>query len=45
MLMLNDLQSTTKGEYVVYMVGKYNAKDEALKSIRLDSQGFVDCYI
>ena len=46
MLMLNDLESTTKGEYVIYMVGKYNSKDEALKrEYELDSQGFLDCYI
>ena len=46
MLMLNDLESTSKGEYVVYMVGKYNTKDEALKrEYELDSQGFLDCYI
>ena len=46
MLMLNDLESTTQGEYVIYMVGKYNTKDEALKrEYELDSQGFLDCYI
>ena len=46
MLMLNDLESTTQGDYVVYMVGKYNSKDEALKrEYELDSQGFLDCYI
>ena len=46
MLMLNDLESTTKGDYVVYMVGKYNSKDDALKrEYELDSQGFLDCYI
>ena len=44
--MLNDLESTTKGDYVVYMVGKYNSKDDALKrEYELDSQGFLDCYI
>ena len=45
MLMLNDLESTTKGDYVVYMVGKYNSKDDHLKEYELDSQGFLDCYI
>ena len=46
MLMLNDLKSTTKGDFVLYMVGKYNSKDEALKrEYELDSQGFLDCYI
>tara|TARA_B100001093_G_scaffold318641_1_gene303995 strand:+ start:16190 stop:18187 length:1998 start_codon:yes stop_codon:yes gene_type:complete len=46
MLMLNDLESTTKGDFVIYMVGEYKTKDEALKrEYELDSQGFLDCYI
>ena len=46
MLTLNDVESTTMGDYVIYMVGSYSTKEDALKrEYALDMQGFNDCYL